>query len=127
MVAVNVYICLPLLITRISLLLGPPGSGKSTLLLALAGKLDAGLKKSGNITYNGHKLDEFCVQRTSAYISQTDNHTGELTVRETLDLAARWQGASEGFGGYLKDLTLLEKQRNIRPSPEIDAFMKVVH
>lgn len=31
---------------RMTLLLGPPGSGKSTLLLALAGKLDRGLKVS---------------------------------------------------------------------------------
>uniref|UniRef100_A0A7N2KPZ6 ABC transporter domain-containing protein n=1 Tax=Quercus lobata TaxID=97700 RepID=A0A7N2KPZ6_QUELO len=81
-------------------------------------------QKSGSITYNDHKLDDFYVQRTSAYISQTDNHIAELTVRETLDFAARCQGASEGFAGYMKDLTRLEKERNIRPSPEIDAFMK---
>lgn len=56
-------------------------------------------QKSGNITYNGHKLDEFCVRRTAAYISQTDNHIAELTVRETLDFAARCQGASLGFSG----------------------------
>ncbi|KAF3968871.1 hypothetical protein CMV_007280 [Castanea mollissima] len=109
---------------RMTLLLGPPGSGKSTLLLALAGKLDGNLKKTGSITYNGHNLDEFYVQRTSAYISQTDNHLAELTVRETLDFAARCQGASDGFAGYMKDLVRLEKERNIRPSPEIDAFMK---
>lgn len=82
------------------------------------------LQKSGSITYNGHKLDEFCVQRTSAYISQTDNHIAELTVRETLDFAARCQGASEGFAAYMKDLVKLEKEKNIRPDPEIDAFMK---
>ncbi|KAH9701690.1 ABC transporter G family member 31 [Citrus sinensis] len=109
---------------RMTLLLGPPASGKSTLLLALAGKLDSSLKKSGNITYNGYKLDEFHVQRTSAYISQTDNHIPELTVRETFDFAARWQGANEGFAAYINDLNRLEKERNIRPSPEIDAFMK---
>ncbi|KAE8055599.1 hypothetical protein FH972_012428 [Carpinus fangiana] len=107
-----------------TLLLGPPGSGKSTLLLALAGKLDINLKQSGSITYNGHRHDGFCVQRTSAYISQTDNHLAELTVRESLDFAARCQGASEGFSGYIEDLDRLEKERNIRPSPEIDAFMK---
>lgn len=188
-------------------------------------------QESGDITYNGKKLNEFRVQRTSAYISQTDNHIAELTVRETFDFAARCQGASEGFAGlliliksnfsldfgiyrknyciyphseltslkhafrilielmallnlgfdlrefcflncffnqlinylytfsvflffastghfslitllnetmfsvvlsiftytgYLEDLTRLEKERNIRPSPEIDAFMKVV-
>ncbi|KAD6119877.1 hypothetical protein E3N88_11148 [Mikania micrantha] len=108
---------------RMTLLLGPPGSGKSTLLLALAGKLDTSLKKSGKITYNGHELNEFCVQRTSAYISQTDSHIAELTVRETLDFGARCEG--EGFAGNLmKELTRLEKEKKIRPSPEIDAFMK---
>lgn len=54
-------------------------------------------QKSGKITYNGHELHEFCVQRTSAYISQTDNHIAELTVRETLDFGARCEG--EGFAG----------------------------
>ncbi|KAM5583255.1 ABC transporter G family member 31-like [Rosa sericea] len=109
---------------RMTLLLGPPSSGKSTLLTTLAGKLDSSLKKSGSITYNGHKLDEFCVQRTAAYISQTDNHIAELTVRETLDFAARCQGASEGFAAYMKNLVKLEKEKNIRPDPVIDAFMK---
>ncbi|KAK6145261.1 hypothetical protein DH2020_022081 [Rehmannia glutinosa] len=98
------------------------GSGKSTLLRALAGKLESSLKKSGTITYNGHEFDDFFVQRASAYIGQTDNHIAELTVRETLDFAARCQG--EGFSGYMKDVTRLERERNIRPRPEIDAYMK---
>ncbi|KAK7275991.1 hypothetical protein RIF29_17120 [Crotalaria pallida] len=109
---------------RMTLLLGPPGAGKSTLLCALSGKLDSNLKKSGSITYNGTELEEFHVKRTSAYISQTDNHIAELTVRETFDFAARCQGAKEGFAEYTKDLARLEKERNVRPSAEIDAFMK---
>ncbi|KAJ8769245.1 hypothetical protein K2173_001835 [Erythroxylum novogranatense] len=109
---------------RMTLLLGPPGSGKSTLLLALAGKIDKSLKTTGEITYNGHKLKEFFVRRTSAYIGQTDTHIAEITVRETLDFAARWQGANEAFAGFMKDLVNLEKERKIRPSLEIDAFMK---
>ncbi|XP_043723660.1 ABC transporter G family member 31-like isoform X2 [Telopea speciosissima] len=80
--------------------------------------------KTGNIIYNGHELDEFCVQRTSAYISQTDTHIAELTVRETLDFAARCQGAGQEFAGYLKDLDKLEKEKNIHPSTKIDAYMK---
>ncbi|KAK9734714.1 hypothetical protein RND81_04G158400 [Saponaria officinalis] len=109
---------------RMTLLLGPPGAGKSTLLLALAGKLDSSLKITGNVTYNGHEMSEFCVERTSAYVSQTDNHLAELTVRDTFDFAARCQGASESYSAYMKDLYKLEKQTKIRPSPEIDAFMK---
>lgn len=57
------------------------------------------LQKSGRISYNGHSFDEFCVQRTSAYISQSDNHLEDLTVRETLDFAARCQAATQGFAG----------------------------
>lgn len=56
-------------------------------------------QKGGTITYNGQKFDDFFVRRASAYISQTDNHIAELTVRETLDFAARCQGSSEGFSG----------------------------
>lgn len=65
------------------------------------------MQVSGKITYNGHNLDEFCPQRTAAYISQTDNHIGELTVRETLDFAARCQGASDGFAGKINLLFYL--------------------
>jgi ABC-type multidrug transport system ATPase subunit len=53
---------------------------------------------SGSITYNGHTLKEFVPQRTSAYISQNDNHIGELTVRETLDFSARCQGVGYRYG-----------------------------
>ncbi|XP_039132009.1 ABC transporter G family member 31 isoform X2 [Dioscorea cayenensis subsp. rotundata] len=108
---------------RMTLLLGPPGSGKTTLLLALSGKLDSSLKVSGQVRYNGQDLDGFYVHRTSAYISQTDNHIGELTVRETLDFAARCQGAGSNFAD-LESLARLEKEKKIHPNPEIDAFMK---
>ncbi|KAL2317497.1 hypothetical protein Fmac_031373 [Flemingia macrophylla] len=109
---------------RMTLLLGPPGAGKTTFLMALAGKLDKNLEKTGSITYNGHAENEFYVRRTSAYISQTDNHIAELTVRETLDFGARCQGSKEGFAAYTDELGRLEHERNIRPSPEVDAFMK---
>ncbi|KAK7289806.1 hypothetical protein RIF29_03766 [Crotalaria pallida] len=107
---------------RMTLLLGPPGSGKTTLLKALAGKLDSNLKVDGSITYNGHEQQEFVVQRASAYISQTDNHIAELTVRETFDFANRCQGSNDAE--YVKKLERLEKEKNILPNPEIDAFMK---
>ncbi|GJT25432.1 hypothetical protein Tco_0895369 [Tanacetum coccineum] len=79
-------------------------------------------RTTGKITYNGHELHEFCVQRTSAYISQTENNIAELTVRETLDFGARCEG--EGFAGNLTELTRLEKENKIRLSLEIDASMK---
>ncbi|KAK1434499.1 hypothetical protein QVD17_00242 [Tagetes erecta] len=47
---------------------------------------------SGEISYNGYKLEEFVPQKTSAYISQDDLHIPEMSVRETLDFSARCQG-----------------------------------
>jgi len=110
---------------RMTLLLGPPGSGKTTLLLALAGKLDSELRVTGSITYNGHNLDEFVPQRTSAYISQHDLHTGEMTVRETMDFSGRCQGVGTRYD-MLVELSRREKQAGIKPDPDIDVFMKAV-
>ncbi|CAL5424719.1 unnamed protein product [Camellia sinensis] len=95
---------------RMTLLLGPPSSGKTTLLLGLAGKLNSDLKVSGKETYNGHGMDEFVPQRTSAYISQYDLHLGELTVRETLAFSARCQGVGPYCG-----MAIFDTMRHIRP------------
>ncbi|XP_043694952.1 pleiotropic drug resistance protein 1-like isoform X2 [Telopea speciosissima] len=108
---------------RMTLLLGPPTSGKTTLLLALAGKLDKNLKVSGRVTYNGHEMDEFVPQRTSAYISQRDLHIGEMTVRETLAFSARCQGVGSTYDLF-SELLRREKEANIKPDPDIDLFMK---
>ncbi|XP_058112242.1 pleiotropic drug resistance protein 1-like isoform X3 [Magnolia sinica] len=108
---------------RFTLLLGPPASGKTTLLLALAGKLDSDLKVSGSVTYNGHEMEEFVPQRTSAYISQYDVHIGEMTVRETLAFSARCQGVGAGYE-MLQELSRREKEANIKPDPDIDVYMK---
>ncbi|CAJ2632862.1 unnamed protein product [Trifolium pratense] len=105
---------------RMTLLLGPPSSGKTTLLLALAGKLDPKLKFSGKVTYNGHEMNEFVPQRTAAYVSQNDLHIGELTVRETLEFSARFQGVGHRY----EEVSRKEKERNIIPDPDIDVFMK---
>ena len=37
-----------------------------------------GVQLTGDITYNGHTLDEFVVQRTAAYVEQTDLHIAEV-------------------------------------------------
>ncbi|CAL9118099.1 unnamed protein product [Musa acuminata var. zebrina] len=110
---------------RMTLLLGPPGSGKTTLLLALAGKLDSTLKVSGRVTYNGHDMDEFVPQRTSAYIGQHDLHIGEMTVRETLAFSARCQGVGTRYD-MLTELSRREKEANIKPDPDIDVYMKAI-
>ncbi|KAJ4794727.1 ABC transporter G family member 39 [Rhynchospora pubera] len=110
---------------RLTLLLGPPGSGKTTLLLALAGKLASDLKVSGEITYNGHRMNEFVPERTSAYISQHDTHIAEMTVRETLTFSAKCQGVGTRHD-MLMELLRREKDANLRPDPEIDLFMKAL-
>lgn len=52
----------------------------------------------GDISYNGYNLKEFVPQKTAAYISQYDLHISEMTVRETLDFAARCQGTGSRAG-----------------------------
>ncbi|TQE12215.1 hypothetical protein C1H46_002140 [Malus baccata] len=111
--------------SRMALLLGPPSSGKTSLLLALAGKLDSGLKVKGEITYNGHRLNEFVPRKTSAYISQNDLHVGNMTVKETLDFSARCQGVGTRYE-LLTELARREKAAGIYPEPEVDLFMKVI-
>uniref|UniRef100_A0A5B6YKZ5 Putative ABC transporter G family member 32 n=1 Tax=Davidia involucrata TaxID=16924 RepID=A0A5B6YKZ5_DAVIN len=111
--------------SRLTLLLGPPSSGKTTLLLALAGHLGHDLQMSGKITYNGHSLNEFVPQRTSAYVSQQDCYVAEMTVRETLDFSARCQGVGSKYD-MLLELSRREKIAGIKPDEDIDIFMKAL-
>ncbi|CAL5088799.1 unnamed protein product [Urochloa decumbens] len=108
---------------RLTLLLGPPGAGKTSLLLALAGTLPSSLKVTGNITYNGHTMDEFEARRSAAYVSQHDLHMGELTVRETVNFSAKCQGIGHRYD-LLVELSRREKEASIVPDPETDIYMK---
>ncbi|XP_022881531.1 ABC transporter G family member 32-like isoform X1 [Olea europaea var. sylvestris] len=111
--------------SRLTLLLGPPSSGKTTFLLALADRLSPSLQMSGKITYNGHNLNEFTPQRTSAYVSQQDWHIAEMTVREVLEFSGRCQGA--GFNReMLRELLKREKCAGINPDEDLDMFIKAV-
>ncbi|KAL5852887.1 hypothetical protein ACOSQ3_008005 [Xanthoceras sorbifolium] len=110
---------------RMTLLLGPPGCGKTTFLTALSGKLSHSLKVSGDISYNGYRLEEFVPQKTSAYISQCDLHIPEITVRETLDFSACCQGIGDR-AEIMVEVSKREKQEGIVPDPDIDAYMKAI-
>ncbi|KAL2941741.1 Pleiotropic drug resistance protein 3 [Bienertia sinuspersici] len=110
---------------RMTLLLGPPGCGKTSLLLALSGNLDSSLELQGDIEYNGYKLEQFVPQKTSAYISQSDLHIPDMTVRETIDFSARCLGVGNRADLLVK-VCRREKQEGIIPDPDIDAYMKIL-
>ncbi|GLT32727.1 hypothetical protein SLA2020_073720 [Shorea laevis] len=110
---------------RMTLLLGPTGCGKTSLLKALSGNLDNSLKISGDVSYNGYRLDEFVPQKTSAYTSQYDLHIAEMTVRETLDFSARRQGIGSR-AEIMREVSRREKQAGIIPDPVVDTYMKAI-
>nr|XP_043619394.1 pleiotropic drug resistance protein 3-like [Erigeron canadensis] len=110
---------------RMTLLLGPPGCGKTTLLKALSGILSKSLKVSGEVSYNGYKLEEFVPQKTSAYISQDDLHIPEMTVRETLDFSSLCQGTGSR-AEIIMEVLRREKEEGVIPDPDIDTFMKAI-
>ncbi|CAM6091822.1 unnamed protein product [Calypogeia fissa] len=108
---------------RLTLLLGPPQSGRTTLLRALAGRLDTDLYVSGDITYNGHEMQEFVPRKTSAYISQFDLQSPELTVRESLDFYSRVQGVGNRYD-MVSELERREREAGIKPEADIDIYLK---
>lgn len=52
-------------------MMGPPGGGKSSLLQLLSGLLDpSAVQITGEVTYNGERLNSFLPERTAAYVPQ---------------------------------------------------------
>mmetsp|Transcript_13559 Transcript_13559/g.36688 ORF Transcript_13559/g.36688 Transcript_13559/m.36688 type:complete len:690 (-) Transcript_13559:688-2757(-) len=73
---------------RLIALMGPSGSGKTTLLNALAGQVpcSSSLELSGSVTVNGMPSSESTHRQ--AYVQQDDVFYTQLTVAETLNMAA---------------------------------------
>ncbi|GJN05977.1 hypothetical protein PR202_ga23658 [Eleusine coracana subsp. coracana] len=95
---------------RLLALMGPSGSGKTTLLNVLAGQLSASpsLHLSGHLYVNGRPMSKGGYK--IAYVRQEDLFFSQLTVRETLSLAAELQlpdtMAPERKDSYINDLLL---------------------
>lgn len=71
-------------------IMGPSGSGKTTLLNTLAHRAAAaGATTHGDILANGQVVNWQHLRHLSAYVEQEDALIGSLTVRETMDFAAR--------------------------------------
>ncbi|GAV74273.1 ABC_tran domain-containing protein/ABC2_membrane domain-containing protein [Cephalotus follicularis] len=76
---------------RLLAIMGPSGSGKTTLLNVLAGQLMASrrLRLSGLLEVNGRPSSNKAYRY--AYVRQDDLFFSQLTVRETLSIAAELQ------------------------------------
>ncbi|XP_057509317.1 ABC transporter G family member 7-like isoform X2 [Actinidia eriantha] len=76
---------------RLLAIMGPSGSGKTTLLNVLAGQIVASpwLHLSGLLEVNGRPISNKSFK--FAYVRQEDLFFSQLTVRETLSLAAELQ------------------------------------
>ena len=66
--------------------MGPSGSGKTTLLNVLAGRVSA---TQGTVFVNDTHVSSHDYKRLTSFVEQEDTLVGSLTVRETLDFAAR--------------------------------------
>lgn len=68
-------------------IMGPSGSGKSTLLDTLAGRLAKNAAQTGQVLLNGRRKTTLSYG-TAAYVTQTDELIGTLTVKETIYYSA---------------------------------------
>ena len=95
-------------------LMGPSGSGKSSLLSVLAGRLPGvGRIDGGGVTFNGTAPDK-AFQRLCGFVFQDDLLMQALTVRETVEFAAKLRlpqelgdaARAEQVSSVLKQLSL---------------------
>ncbi|KAL3134216.1 hypothetical protein ABBQ38_006651 [Trebouxia sp. C0009 RCD-2024] len=93
--------------------------GEPTVLNAFRNKFEV----TGDIMYNGKGFDEFRAVHTSSYVDQNDLHQPLLTVKETMDFAARVQGIGHK-AEELRELHNNEKAEDIEPDWEVDTLLK---
>jgi len=94
--------------SRLTALMGPSGSGKTSLLNVLAGrtKAMAGLSLSGDISMNNQAISSWSsYRRRCAYVEQDDLLFSNLTVYETIKLAAELR--------LPKEMTELERESRV--------------
>lgn len=71
-------------------LMGPSGSGKTTLLNVLAQRTaSAKARTEGDVMVNGNRTRWEELRHISSYVEQEDALIGSLTIRETMNFAAR--------------------------------------
>jgi ATP-binding cassette subfamily G (WHITE) protein 2 len=85
-------------------ILGPSGAGKTTMLDILAQRQKGG-KVSGELLLNGHPVDKGVFRRVSAYVQQEDILHSYLSVRETIEYAARLRLPAEWTRDEIKEKT----------------------
>ena len=71
---------------KMTALMGESGAGKTTLLNVLAQRISVGVI-TGDMLVNAKDLP-LSFNRSCGYVAQSDNHMGELSVRESLRFAA---------------------------------------
>ena len=69
--------------------MGPSGSGKTTLLNTLAYREGRKIRSHGSTAINNVSASRAILQQVSSYVEQEDALIGSLTVRETMNFAAR--------------------------------------
>ena len=71
-------------------IMGPSGSGKTSCLNVLAQRTAAAKAEvMGQVMVNGQRLSQTTLRQLSSYVEQEDALIGSLTVRETVNFAAR--------------------------------------
>lgn len=92
--------------------MGPSGSGKTTLLNSLAQRNGQRTKLRGSVAINSFHAPRAVLQSVSSYVEQEDALIGSLTVRETMDFAARLSLPRSDYSSRPKNPTNLGSSVN---------------